>query len=198
MHSYSTSRSRVAIYGAIAVPAVILAWLIVTITSSLDWPQWLVSAPSVVATYGAVYALVDRVLWKHPLFQKTGLSDVVDISGIYEGKLTSTYTDQEGRPVVREVVFTIIQTWTHISIAMTVEGGSSSSVSDSAIASVTKAGDGTRLAYIYQNRVNPGLADPDMGDHAGAADITVREHGDLTGRYYNSRPRAGTIEASRV
>jgi hypothetical protein len=42
-----------------------------------------------------------------------------------------------------------------------------------------------------------GLAAADMGDHDGAADLRLDPDGRLAGRYFNSRPRAGTIEGTR-
>jgi hypothetical protein len=46
--------------------------------------------------------------------------------------------------------------------------------------------------------VNPALADADMGDHDGAAELRISPDGKMVGRYFNSRPRAGTIEAERL
>jgi hypothetical protein len=65
------------------------------------------------------------------------------------------------------------------------------------MASVSSEGATARLAYCYRNKTNPGVADDDMGDHEGAADLTINAEGDDNGRYYNSRRRAGSIDARR-
>lgn len=198
MHAYSTNESRVAIYGVIAVTAVILAWLVMSATEGLDWPQWLVSAPSLAATFTFSYGLFDRVLWKLPLLQRLHLVDVADISGTYEGNLISTYTDTNSQPVKRDITLCISQTWTKIDVEMTVKSGASSSRSNSAVASVSPRANSTHLVYVYRNSVNPGLADADMGDHDGAAELVITSSGGLSGRYFNVRPRAGTIQAQRT
>lgn len=198
MHSYSTNESRVVLYGIIGVFAVGLAWLIVAVTSHFSWPQWLVSAPSMGATYTLVYKIFDLVLWKQPWLRTLGLVDVSDISGCYKGDLISTWKDADGKPVTKDVVFDIKQTWTKIEVAMTVGSGSSTSRSKSAVASVSNSANATQLVYVYRNQVAPGVADDDMGDHDGAADIEIKPDGSLTGRYFNSRPRAGTLRAQLV
>lgn len=197
MHPYSTDESRVSIYGGLAVVAVVLAWIIVAGTSRFSWPQWLVSAPSLAATFAATYAVFDRVLWKLPLLRRLAIVGVVDIRGTYDGRLVSTFKDSTGAPIERDVSLRVAQTWTHICVEMTVVSGTSSSVSTSALGSVTRDGQATRLSYIYRNRVNPGLADADMGDHDGAADLRIELDGAMSGRYFNSRPRAGSIQATR-
>ncbi len=197
MHSYSTSSSRLKIYAALAIPAVVSAWLIAVATSTLNWPQWLVTAPSVTVTYAAFYALFDRLLWKHPLARSLGLSDVSDVSGDYAGDLVSTFEDENNQRVTRDVKITIVQTWTGISISMAVTGERGTSTSGSSAASLTLNGSSVVLDYMYQNRVRPGVADSDMNDHSGAAQVVVA-NGSLTGRYFNSRPRAGSIDAKLV
>lgn len=82
-------------------------------------------------------------------------------------------------------------------VEMTVSGGTSSSTSVSALGGLVGDRDGARLTYIYRNRVNPGLADADMGDHDGAAELRVDPNGSVEGRYFNSRPRAGTLSLRR-
>jgi SMODS-associating 2TM, beta-strand rich effector domain len=198
MHHYSTPESRVRVYGAIAVPAVISAWLIYWATSGLSWPEWLISAPSVVGTYALFYSLFDRYAWNWRLSRQLGLSGVPNVSGIYEGELVSSWIDASGSKVRRPVRFEIAQTWSRIHIYMKVTTGSSSSQSQSAVASVGANPNAARTRYIYINKVNPGLADEDMADHDGAAEILIRPSGELTGTYFNGRPRKGSIVAKRV
>ncbi len=198
MHAYSTDESRVGVYSVIALFAVILAWMIVAVTSRFSWPQWLVSAPSMGATFVLTYAVFDRYVWRWSLLRRLSLVGVRDLSGTYEGRLTSTFKDEQGDPIERDITLQVVQTWTRVKIEMTVRSGTSSSMSTSALGSVTNDGTASCLTYIYKNKVNPGLADADMGDHDGAADLRIYADGHVTGRYFNSRPRAGTITATKI
>jgi len=198
MHAYSTNESRVPVYSILAIIALVVAWIIGWLTSLVEWPQWIVGAPSFGAVFAGTYRLFDLRIWHTPLARRLGLVMVEDLNGSYEGELVSTFKDSSGKQVEREIRIDILQTWTHISVDMKVSSGTSSSTSTSALGSVTRDGGSTRLAYIYRNRVNPGLADADMGDHDGAAELDVDLVGRMTGRYYNSRPRAGTIQVERV
>ena len=82
MHAYASSESRVRAYGVIAVAAVGLSWLVVTTLSSLSWPEWLVSVPSVAGSFGLIYGLFDRYLWRTQLMRRLGLSRTPDVSGM--------------------------------------------------------------------------------------------------------------------
>lgn len=193
----TTDEARVPLYAGMAVVAVVLAWGVVALTSKISWPQWLISPPSLAGTFAVVYALFDRVLWRTRLLHGAGIVKVADLSGIYDGSLVSTFVDADQRRVERAVTFTIKQTWTRICIEMDVRSETSSSMSTSALGAVRCEGDTAVLTYIYRNRVNPGVADADMGDHEGAAELRIKRDGGIAGRYFNSRPRAGTIYAQR-
>jgi SMODS-associating 2TM, beta-strand rich effector domain len=197
VHPYSTDESRISVYSGLAVLAVVLAWLIMSVTSRLSWPQWLIGPPSLAATFGLVYQVFDRVGWRLASLHKLGVVGVAEVAGIYRGKLVSTFTDHDGRHVERDVTLRIMQTWTKLSVEMTLTSGTSSSVSTSALGSLMSDGGAARLTYVYRNRVNPGVADADMGDHDGAADLRIQPDGRVSGRYFNSRPRAGTIDGQR-
>lgn len=197
MHPYSTNESRISVYASLAVLSVIIAWGIATATQHLSWPQWLVSAPSLAAVFALLYAVFNRFAWKWDILHALGVVEVKNLSGTYQGHLVSTYQDSQGHPTQLDVTLKIMQTWTRISVEMTVTSGSSTSVSTSALGSVTSDGSATCLTYVYRNRVNPAVADADMGDHDGAADLRMYADGRVTGRYFNSRPRAGTIEARK-
>ena len=197
MHPYTTQESRVALYGGLATLSVAVSWLITALSSSLSWPQWLISGPSVAGTFALLYWTFDRYAWRWVWARAIGRVNVADIAGTYEGKLVSTYEDQTGQSTEIELRLEISQTWTRMSVEMTLEHQSSSSSSISALGSVIREGSATRLTYIYRNRINPAVADADMGDHDGAADLLIYADGRLTGRYFNVRPRAGTIEAQK-
>ena len=156
-------------------------------TSNFDWPQWLVSAPSVVGVFALLYQAFDQWFWRTLVAQNSWLTEVPDLSGTYDGKLTSTFRDSAGDNVVVDISLVIQQTWTKMSVEMAVTSGSSTSRSISAVGSISQDGTATRLIYLYQNKVNPGLADDDMHDHEGAADLRIKRDGTLEGSYFNSR-----------
>lgn len=198
MHPYSTDESRVQVYGLLAVAAVVASWLIVAVTSRFTWPQWLVSAPSLAATFTVAYRVFEVWIWRWAPLRGLGLVEVADVSGVYEGKLISTYRGPDGSNVERAVRFEITQTWTRLNVTMSVLTGESSSYSVSAVASMGNDGRVALLKYLYQNKVSPAIADADMADHEGAADLRIDASGRLYGRYFNSRPRSGSIEAQKV
>lgn len=197
MHPYSTSESRVKTYAVLAVASVIIAWAIVAATSMLSWPQWLVGAPSVTGVFPLLYRLTDRHMWRWRVFRALGLSTTPDLSGRYEGQLQSTYQDQSGKGVVRSLEVEISQTWTRILVRTAVGTGERTSRSRSVVACVGEAEPTPTLIYHYRNQVNPAVADEDMGDHDGAAEVEIAG-GRLEGRYFNSRPRAGSLTAERL
>jgi len=197
MHTYATDESRVRTYGVIAVVAVVLAWIIIKALSAFSWPEWLVSAPAVGGTYGIVYALFDRVLWRIKFIRTIGLSTTADVSGTYSGELRSTYRGEDGERVSHPVEIVVQQTWTKICVSMSVGSSARTSSSVSYMAAVSSEGASSRLGYCYRNKANPGVADEDMGDHEGAAEMTISGEGVTHGRYYNSRKRAGSIDAQR-
>lgn len=197
MHAYSTHESRVRVYSLLAVLSIAAAWLVSLVTSNFDWPQWLVSAPSVIGVYALIYQVFDRWLWRTAAVQRSGLTEVPDLSGTYDGELISTFKDSSGNNVVIDISLVIQQTWTNMSVEMAVTSGTSTSRSISAVGSISQDGTAARLIYLYQNKVNPGLADDDMHDHEGAADLRIKRDGTLEGSYFNSRSRSGTIQATR-
>jgi len=198
VHPYSTDESRVPVYGGLAVLAVVLAMLVSAALSPFSWPQWLVSAPSLAATFALSVAWFDRVAWRWTLVRQLGVVQVPNLAGRYEGKLTSTFEDDDGAQVEREVVIQVRQSWTRIAVDMTIRSGTSTSTSVSALAGIRGDHESVSLTYIYRNKVNPGIADSDMGDHDGAAELTIDSAGVAAGRYFNSRPRAGTLSLKRV
>lgn len=198
MHSYSTDESRTQVYSIFAIISVVLAWSVSAATADFEWPQWLVGPPSMGGMFALLCWLFDRYGWRLAFLRTLGVVTVPDLSGSYEGRLVSTHPDHAGKPTERNLVLRIKQTWTKISIEMELAPETSTSGSISALGFVGQAGSATRLAYVYWNRTNPAVADEDMADHEGAADLRIYEDGRLTGRYWNLRPNAGTIEAQKI
>lgn len=198
MHPYSSDESKMPVYSAITIVAVLVAWALTAVTSGLSWPEWLVSPPSLAGVWAGLYKLFDIKLWNQPWARGIGLSRSPDLSGKYDCTLTSVFPDSDGQPTERQIDIEIGQTWTHLSVEMRVKTGSSTSRSISAQGAVGTEGSTPRLSYMYRNRVNPGIADDDMSDHEGAAELRLYDGESLEGTYYNSRLRSGTIRGRRV
>ncbi|MEU7691110.1 hypothetical protein [Microbispora hainanensis] len=194
MHAYSSSDSRAQALGTIAFLAVLLAMAANALTDALGiGPAWLISAPTVAAAFGLLYRFIDTVAWRWPLLHRLGVIQVPVMEGRYEGYLVSSYN--QTRLPIR---ICIDQTWTRIAIRFDVlEPRSSTSYSITAGLGM----DGhnhARLTYTYRNQTRPGVAEADMNDHDGTAEVVLDgTTGELTGRYFNFRGRQGTLALIR-
>ncbi|GIG03025.1 hypothetical protein [Catellatospora citrea] len=194
MHVYSSSDSRTSALGFIAVCAVLLAiGTNLAFTALKVEPAWLFSAPTVAASYGLLYKLVDQYLWKWGPLQRLGIIEVPVIDGTYTGQLVSSYM---GRTL--PVRIRVDQTWTRIAVRFDVlEPASSTSYSIAAGLGRDGHND-ARLTYTYRNQTRPGVAEVDMNDHDGTAELTVDcVTGEMSGRYFNFRGRQGTLMLNR-
>jgi hypothetical protein len=195
MHVYSTADSRTSALGTIAVMAVVFAIAANAISEKFDLgPAWLISAPTVAAVYGLLYQVLDRIAWRWEIVRRLGLVDTPLIDGTYEGLLISSYQQKEVSVRLR-----IDQTWTKISIRLEVLGPARTSTSYSVTAGLGRDGhQDARLTYTYRNQTRPGVADADMNDHDGTAEIVIDgQIARVSGRYYNFRGRQGTISLER-
>lgn len=195
MHAYTTGESRTAALGAIAVLAVVLAIAANRVSDQVELgPAWLISPPAVAASYGLIYKLVDRYAWRSAFLRKLGFIDVPDVEGTYEGELVSSYIETK-----MPVRVSIDQTWTHIAIRFET-GNPTSSTSYSIAAALGRSGhDEARLTYTYRNQTRPGVAEVDMNDHDGTAELCIEPiDGKADGRYFNFRGRQGTLVLTRI
>lgn len=193
MHAYATG-SRTEAYSFLAVIAVILA---IALNAGVDATGfefgWIVSAPSVGGFFAILLRLFDTKAWRWKWIRRSGITATPIVEGIYEGKIRSTYQGVEV-PVRLKVE----QRWLRILIRFQVLNPQTSE-SRSAAAAVTDEGhNDARLIYTYSNRIRHGIADDDMGDHDGAAEVVVTPDGQISGRYFNARGRQGTMQLSRV
>lgn len=194
MHAYATSAERTRTYGLIAVIAVGLAILLQALADALHLgPAWLLSPPTVASTFYLCYLAVDRCIWQWALFHRVGIIDVPVIEGHYVGTLTSVW---DGKP--RPIEIQIDQTWTRIAIRFRILE-TASSTSYSVAAALNPIGHNLgQLTYSYKSQIRPGIAEPDMADHDGAAELDIGTDGTATGRYFNFRGRQGTLELHRL
>ncbi|RLK24682.1 hypothetical protein DER29_2607 [Micromonospora sp. M71_S20] len=195
MHVYSTSDSRTAALGTIAVCAVLLAIGANAAFTALGvGPPWLFSPPTVAASFGLLYRAVDTIAWRWSLLQRLGIIQVPVLEGIYEGQLVSSY---QGRTL--PVRICIDQTWTRIAIRFDVLPPTSSTSYSVAAGLGVDGHHHARLTYTYRNQTRPGVAEADMNDHDGTAEVVIdTTSGELTGRYFNFRGRQGTLALTRT
>lgn len=195
MHVYSSSENRTSALGTIALIAVLIAIAANAAFDALEvGPSWMVSAPAVAAAFGLVYRFVDTVAWRWPLLHRLGVIQTPVLEGTYNGQLVSSY-----QQTTRPVRVCIDQTWTKIAIRFDVLPPTSSTSYSIAAALAIEGHQHTRLTYSYRNQTRPGVADVDMNDHDGTAEVVIDGRtGELNGRYFNFRGRQGTLTLSRA
>jgi hypothetical protein len=195
MHVYSGDETRIPMYGTLAFLAVILS---IAVNAGADaiglGPPWLVSAPTVAATFGLLYKGVDAWAWRWGWLHRVGLIGVPVVAGEYRGELVGSYNQKKLPVTVR-----VAQTWSRIFVYFEVTAPTSST-SYSVAAKVSAEGNNcARLIYTYKNQVRHGVAESDMADQDGTADVVIDSRtGNMAGRYFNSRGRQGTLTLSRV
>ncbi len=195
MHVYSSNDSHTSALSTIAVGAVLMAIGLNAAFQALGiGPAWLFSPPTVAAAFGLLYRALDTVGWRWSWLHRLGVVQVPVVQGIYEGTLVSSY----GQTTV-PVRICIDQTWTRIAIRFDVLEPTSSS-SYSVTAGLSSDGHRrARLTYTYRNQTRPGVAESDMNDHDGTAEVVLDpDTGVLGGRYFNFRGRQGTLTLTRV
>jgi hypothetical protein len=195
MHGYSTdSDERRIVPLFLAILAVAFAWISSELLAlaHLSVPWWM-EGPSSLAFYGALYALFDKRLWRYRFTRELGLVKTPNLNGRWRGYLTSSFDHHTKR---HEVVVSIFQTWTQISVFLS----TSASVSRSCVA-VVQVSDPEGVALVYQYQNEP-LADAasTMHMHYGTAMLRMSHRTDLTGAYYAGRDRGtfGQISCCRA
>jgi hypothetical protein len=195
MHGYSTdSDERRVVPLLLASLAISFAWLSskLLLVIHLSVPWW-VDAPSVMAFYGALYALFDRHLWRNGFVSKLGLVRIPNLAGRWYGYLISSF---DGHTKRHDLMINIFQSWTQIVVFLT----TAESISRSC-AAVIQVDDPEGVALIYQYQNQP-LADATrtMHMHYGTAMLRVSIGGCLAGDYYAGRDRRtyGRICCHRV
>jgi hypothetical protein len=132
--------------------------------------------------YGALYALFDRLLWRHPLMHKLGLVKTPNLAGQWQGYLTSSFDNHAKR---YDLCVQIVQSWTQISVFLS----TATSASWSCVA-VIQVSDPEGVALIYQYENQPlANATRTMHIHFGTAMLRMSDGNRLTGDYYAGRDR---------
>ena len=195
MHGYSTdSDERRVVPLFLALVAISLAWLSFKFLAVIHFSTpWWVDAPSLMAFYGALYALFDRHLWRSRLIHKLGLVKTPNLAGRWHGYLTSSFDHHAKR---YDLCVQIVQSWTQISVLLS----TATSASRSCVA-VIQVADPEGVALIYQYENQP-VADATstMHMHYGTAMLRMSGGTKLTGDYYAGRDRGtfGRISCRRM
>lgn len=193
MHAYATG-SRTAVYGYLAVFAVVIALVLNRLADATEFTYgWLISAPSVGAAFAGLLGLFDTWAWRWQWLRTLGVTATPVVDGTYVGTIRSTY----GNAVIN-VRVSIEQRWLRVLIRFEVLG-QATSTSRSVAAAITDEGHkDARVTYTYVNQIRPGIADDDMRDHDGTAELVITPDGRATGRYFNARGRQGVLELTRA
>lgn len=157
---------------------------------------WISSGPSFGIIYTIIFAIYNKFAWKWQVLKLIGMPVVANLSGTYQGKLLSSYKDENGSPTEVSLTLEIEQTWTRIVVYL--QTGTDTSESYSFMASLFEVDDKSkRLTYSYTNKPFNAIADPDMQPHDGTASLVFKQDGSVKGTYYNARTRTGTIVLKR-
>lgn len=141
---------------------------------------WWVETPSPLVVFGVLFGLFDKYAWKWPMMRILGLTHAPDLSGRWEGELTSSYDPNSNTRVVLEVK----QTWTQITLKIST--GQSHSWSSTAAIDINSLR-GTILRYEYCNEPQNSSADT-MNMHYGTTRLLIKKHS-LEGGYYTDKNR---------
>jgi hypothetical protein len=162
---------------------------------AIEIPWWL-SPPETMAFYGLLYLLFDKYLWKWSVLHRLRIIRVVNLAGVWRGKVTPA--DARGasarRAVEAEITLTIRQTWTTLLVSGRAAQSRSRSTSGNLLVEDEQA-----LSYEYVNEPSA-TAPATMHVHRGMARLVLNAAGDtLEGDYYSGRGRqnCGTVRVSR-
>jgi hypothetical protein len=195
MHGYSTdSDEKRVVTLCLAGLAIALAWVSSNLLATVHYSMpWWVDAPSSMFFYGALYALFDKHLWRHPMIHKLGLVKTPNLAGRWRGYLTSSFDNHAKR---HDLSVEIRQSWTQISVFLS----TATSASRSCVA-VIQVADPEGVALIYQYENQPlANATRTMHMHYGTAMLRMSGGTKLTGDYYAGRDRGtfGRISCRRM
>lgn len=185
MHSYDLE-GRAASLAVLAIVAYFITRGVQEIASSLDpevW-RWFV-VPTFGVVFAALRAFVDNWAWRWKPIRMALRISVKDLSGTWEGTLSSSFgVDQGNSPNTYPVKVRIQQSWTKVFVRL--EATQSASNSRTAAWRGSGNADG-EMIYTYENEPFTG-APPTMEKHVGTTTLRVQD-GQLIGEYYSGRGR---------
>jgi len=197
MHNYVTdSDERRLVPLLLAAFSVLASWGLFEIMSAVQvTPPWWFDMPSLMGFYGLFYTAFDSWLWRAPFVRGIGLAKVPDLTGKWEGYISSSLDEHQSQ---RAASIQIRQTWTRIRIDL--ETANSRSCSQTA-AIITEIPDCALISYEYLNEPKAD-ATTTMHTHRGTARHTlciVDGSEVFDGEYYTGRDRGtfGTLHFKR-
>lgn len=201
MHPYSDSTDRLKIYIYIAIISAIITPKLnnqlVALEFLKDFEPWISSSLSFTVVFTVLYQCFKHVLWRYKPIRKIAFLSIDNLNGIYRGELISSFKDADGNNVKVDLELNIQQDWTSIQIYM--KTGSGSSTSQSIMANMCAINErSTRLIYYYTNTPLNEIADEDMFQHDGTANLIFNKDGTVEGNYFNGKLRKGSIKLSKI
>lgn len=194
-HKYSIDtkeRTQVTVY--LTVIGVFLTFLLQKALGLVKIECWWLPAPSAITIFWSLHFLFNNYLWKCSIFRKVHLVRTRDISGTWEGNITTSHDNHEQ---AIDAKLRIIQNWTIIEFALETEKSDSKSIS--AHLSFDHPHD-VRIYYQYENEPITGSPEA-MNIHYGTVFLELSSDGTkLTGNYYTGRGRGtqGTMAFERI
>jgi hypothetical protein len=184
MHVYATNaddRKSVPLW--LAAFSVIAALILSSVTKILKWEiPWWIDAPSVMGFYGIFHKIFDQKLWAIKIWLFS-FSSIPNLTGTWVGSIHSNY---QGGMVFNDIILTINQTWTEISIQIRTE--TSHSFSTMALINAPNSSEAT-LKYEYINEPSS-VSVHTMSMHRGTVNLRLsHDNNFLEGDYFTGRGR---------
>lgn len=195
LHSYAenTEKSRLYVYlGLLSI--FITPWLnglLQQFEILNNMEPWLSSGPSFGFVYLSLYEFYIHVAWRWG-WLRILLPAPTNLNGTYKGKLISSYKKGTEVPLTLE----ISQNRNKMVICMSTDTDTSSSYSYTA-SMFRVDGIKTQLCYSYKNVPYSAIADADMNQHDGTANLSFKND-IVIGHYFNARKRTGSIKLRKI
>jgi len=155
-------------------------------------PFW-VESLSPLATYGILYNLFEKNLWRWPLFRMLGIVTTPDVRGRWLGEQTSSYKDPNGKNRKSRVIMEIQQTFSSIKVNTYYKNWQTEHCLSSFI---DAAGDCT-LFIMFET--SPRIEyQGEATAHKGVVRLTQLPDGRLAGTYFNAMGRHGELAFKRT
>lgn len=170
----------------------VISIFIATAVHQAIQPPWWIDVGSPVAVFILLYELFEYRAWKWKVFRWLGVVDFPNLSGRWEGHITSTY-QTNSKPTQSNICLEIEQNASRIFVRAFTE----QSASDSTFAGFGETSGHRYLYYAYDNDPNP-QRNGTMNRHYGFTKLEYIENGKrLQGSYFNSltpTANSGVIE----
>jgi hypothetical protein len=194
MHPYSAENNeRLRVLIVIGFLSVFAAWGLHFILLQIPLVPWWIDLPSVLGFFTVFRQAFEKWLWRLALVRALIGITVPDLSGVWKGKLFSSY----GEHTALDVKVVVSQNWTSMVLSLETDG----SVSLSKTAAFVRERPGAIcLHYNYFCEPYTGSSGS-MHAHRGTGEIILKDDSEsIEGSYYTGRDRRtfGTFTLSKV